>query len=314
MSKIHILHEHGAWVEPLRAALTDLGAPFEEWFVDGGVADLASTPPEGVFYNRVSASSHTRDHRFAPEWAVSVLSWLEAHGRRVLNGTAAVDLEISKIRQYGGLAAAGLPTPRSVAVSGPIDRIVQAARDHFGNSELILKPNRGGKGLGVRLFADADALADHLQTAPADEQPIDGIWLLQQAIRPAEPIITRAEFIGGKFLYAVEVDTSDGFELCPADACEIPGGRPKFKIAESVDRAWTDRIERFLAGVPIDFAGVEFIRDASGAPHIYDVNTNTNYNSDAEAAAGFAGTEKAGMRALARVLVDELAAQSRKAA
>ena len=37
----------------------------------------------------------------------------------------------------------------------------------------------------------------------------------------AVPLITRAEFIGGQFIYAVEVDTSDGFELCPADACAV---------------------------------------------------------------------------------------------
>ena len=34
-------------------------------------------------------------------------------------------------------------------------------------------------------------------------------------------MITRAEFVGGRFLYAVEVDTSSGFELCPADACTV---------------------------------------------------------------------------------------------
>ena len=29
------------------------------------------------------------------------------------------------------------------------------------------------------------------------------------------------ENYGGQFLYAVQVDTSEGFELCPADACRI---------------------------------------------------------------------------------------------
>ena len=29
----------------------------------------------------------------------------------------------------------------------------------------------------------------------------------------------------GKFLYAVRVDTSEGFQLCPADACQTEIGR-----------------------------------------------------------------------------------------
>ena len=33
-----------------------------------------NTPPQGVFYNRMSASSHTRGHRFAPEFTAVVLN------------------------------------------------------------------------------------------------------------------------------------------------------------------------------------------------------------------------------------------------
>ena len=29
--------------------------------------DFSNIPPNGVFYNRMSASSHTRGHRYAPE-------------------------------------------------------------------------------------------------------------------------------------------------------------------------------------------------------------------------------------------------------
>ena len=45
---------------------------------------------------------------------------------------------------------------------------------------------------------------------------IDGITLLQDYIDARPKVIIRAEFVNSKFLYAVEVDASDGFELCPA--------------------------------------------------------------------------------------------------
>src|SRR4030095_3315770 len=85
---------------------------------------------------------------------------------------------------------------------------------------VILKHNRAGKGLGVRLFLSAAALAEHLASDDFQES-VDGIMLVQRYIQAPAPFITRVEFIGGLFLYAVRVDTSQGFELCPADACRI---------------------------------------------------------------------------------------------
>ena len=72
----------------------------------------------------------------------------------------------------------------------------------------------------MRLFLSAGALAEYLDS-PDYEPPVDGLHLLQQYIRAPLPLITRAEFVGGRFMYAVEVDTSDGFELCPADVCVV---------------------------------------------------------------------------------------------
>ena len=66
MSKIYVIHENEAWVEPLREAFDALALPYEEWFISEGTLDFSATPPEGVFYNRMSASSHTRGHRYAP--------------------------------------------------------------------------------------------------------------------------------------------------------------------------------------------------------------------------------------------------------
>src|SRR5215204_985830 len=110
MAKVHVIHENGVWVEPLRTAFNELGTPYEEWFLDRGVLDLRGPPPEGVFYNRMSASSHTRDHRYAAEYTGAVLAWLECHGRLVVNDSRALRLEISKVAQYEALGAFGIPT------------------------------------------------------------------------------------------------------------------------------------------------------------------------------------------------------------
>ena len=126
MSKIHVIHENDAWVEPLRAAFDEQGLPYEEWFLSEGTLDLSSVPPQGVFYNRMSASSHTRDHRYAAELTGGVLAWLQSHGRRVVNDSRALALEISKVAQYEALRAYGIRTPRTIAAVGK-KHIIEAA-------------------------------------------------------------------------------------------------------------------------------------------------------------------------------------------
>ena len=113
MNKIYVLHENSAWVEPLRAAFAEQGLPHDEWFLDQGQVPFDQAPPAGVFYNRMSASSHTRGHRYGPELAHLVLNWLARHGRRVVNDQRALYLEVSKLAQYTALAQAGVATPRT---------------------------------------------------------------------------------------------------------------------------------------------------------------------------------------------------------
>jgi hypothetical protein len=304
-TKIHVIHENTAWVEPLRAAFAEIGAPFDEWFISEGMLDLAAVPPEGIYYNRMSASSHTRDHRYAAELTGGLLAWLEAHRRKVVNNGRALQLEISKIAQYTALADFAIRTPRTIAAVGR-DQIVAAARRMSG--AFITKHNRAGKGLGVRLFQNVDALRGHLET-PEFEPSVDGITLIQEYIQAPEPFITRVEFVGGKFLYAVRVDTSLGFELCPADVCQVgdafcpadaPAAAPTFRILKGFSHPLVERYQRFLAANGIGIAGIEFIADREGEIYTYDVNTNTNYNAAAEAEARIYG-----MRAIATYLERE---------
>jgi hypothetical protein len=312
--KIYVIHENDAWVEPLRSAFAELALPYAEWFIDQGTLDLAATPPQGVFYNRMSASSHTRRHRYAAELTGGVLAWLERHGRRVVNNGRALQLEVSKIAQYAALARHGIRVPRTIAAVGA-KPIVEAARAMPGR--FITKHNRAGKGLGVKLFDNVDALARHVES-DSFEPSVDGITLIQEYIEAPEPFITRVEFVGGEFLYAVRVDTSLGFELCPADVCQVgdafcPAGAatsavpaasaPRFRIVQGFTHPIVERYRRFLADNRIGIAGIEFIVDRRGDLYTYDVNTNTNYNSDAEQEAGLYG-----MRAIARYLGRELRA------
>jgi len=306
MSRIYVLHENSTWVEPLRAAFDRFGLSYEEWFLDERMVALDQEPPQGVFYNRMSASSHTRGHRYAPELTHVVLKWLERHGRRVVNSSRALALEVSKVSQYAALNRAGIRTPRTVAAVGR-DKVLEAAHA-FADGPYILKPNRGGRGVGVRHFESIEAIADYLDGVPDNEQPVDGVWLIQDYISSPEPCITRCEFIGGHFHYAVHVDTRDGFELCPADSCQVDnevGPSPnKFTIDRQFDGPILSRYLDFLTTNEIEIAGIEFIRASSGELFTYDVNTNTNYNAQAEAEAGVPLT---GMEAIACFLGEEWA-------
>ena len=124
---VYILHENNEWMPPLLAGFDAENVPAHEWLLDAGSIDLTQAPPEGVFWSRLSASSHARGHAYAKESARSVLRWLEAHGRRVISGTHVVELEVSKVAQYAELTAAGFDVPATLAVCG-VDDLRSRAR------------------------------------------------------------------------------------------------------------------------------------------------------------------------------------------
>lgn len=306
--KVYVIHENNDWTRHLVARLEELQIPFEAWHLDEGIVNLSEAPPEGIFYNRMSASSHTRNHRYAPELAGAVIDWLEFYDRKVLNGSNALRLEISKVKQYTQLERFGIKVPKTVAAVGK-EQIIEAAKS-LNTVPFITKHNRAGKGLGVQLFYSLEALQEHLDK-PTFEHSVDGITLVQQYIKSPDNSITRVEFIGGEYVYSVRVDTSEGFELCPADACQIgdlfcpvgeePKDQMKFKIVENNRTELIEKYKQFLKANKIDVAGIEFVVDENGEVYTYDVNTNTNYNSDAEAL-----EQKYAMLELAKVLGKEL--------
>ena len=146
---IIVIHENKEWMPPFEEAFNALHFEHDFWYVPEMKLNLQDVPPEAVYYNRMSASSHSRDHRYEPELALGILEWLERYSRIVVNGSRALDLEISKIRQYQELEKYKILTPMSYA-SVRINEIVNGA-DQIG-FPLISKHNRAGKGLGVYKF------------------------------------------------------------------------------------------------------------------------------------------------------------------
>lgn len=285
VKKVYVIHENLEWTNHLVKWLEEKDVLYELWDLSTGILDLQSVPPEGIFYNRMSASSHTRGHRYAPEYTEQVLTWLESHGRTVVNGLGAINLEVSKVKQYLKLKEAGIASPKTVAVLGK-DKIIEGARalNHY---PLITKHNRAGKGLGVQLFNNEAELKAYVDS-PAFEPSVDGITLLQEYIKPADGRIRRSEFINRSFLYTVSIDSSDGFQLCPADECQIDQGpeqletSEKFEITSPLPQAQKEAYEAFLNLAGIDVAAIEWVQSEAGEIYVYDVNTNTNYNPTAE--------------------------------
>jgi hypothetical protein len=336
--KVYVLHENPDWYPPFAAAFDAAGVEHEPWLLGDGVLDLDAEPPEGVFWSRMSASAHTRGHVLAKDHGRAALAWLEAWGRRVVNGRRVLELEMSKADQLTALRAAEIEVPRTVAVVGR-ESLLEAASGFA--TPFIVKHNQGGKGLGVRRFDSLDALELYVESAEYEE-PVDGIVLVQEYVQAAEPFITRVEIVGGEFLYALTADTArGGFELCPADACavdakptvgsvigvsdsagdssasESPTADASFCVADEANAGLFALREGFAHPVVaqyldfarkhgIEVAGFEFIETADGRAVTYDVNTNTNYNAQVDASAARGGPQQ--VAAFLGGLLDEVRA------
>ncbi len=303
MKKIYLIHENKEWLKPLVKELLDKGIPFAEWNMVDEIINLFTPPPEGIFFNKMSASSHSRGNRYCPELTTGLISWLEVHKRLVLNGSNAQKLELSKMVQYSELNKVGLKVPKTIC-STTLKGIVDAAK--ILKFPIIIKHNRAGMGLGVKLFHNISELKDYIY-GDHFENSVDGITLIQSYIFSPDSSIIRVEFVDKKFLYAVKVNTENGFELCPADECNVDDfnlqikenfsskSKLKFKIVEnflsfSFSNHIIMKMQELMQNVGIDIASFEFILDENNDVFVYDINVNTNYNSNAEKNTPYSGT------------------------
>lgn len=304
-ARLHILHEHPDWFRPLFAELDRRGIPFVRIDVRDVAAEdrrawnPAALPSGTVLFNRMSPSAWQRGATDAVLGTADLLARAEAAGVRVVNGSEAWAVEISKARQLELLKEVGVQTPRSRVVRSA-EVAVEAARDL--ELPVVTKPDVGGSGAGVTPFDTHEAL----QRAAAEgriDLGITGVGLVQERFRSEDGAIHRVEVLGGRILYGIRVHApEDEFNLCPADACRTAGGAELNRAACALDAAdqglrveafepapeVVREVERIARMAGIEVGGIEYVIEAgTGVRLYYDVNALSNFVADGPTVLGF---------------------------
>ena len=272
-----LLYEHPTWFAPLFAALERRGVAAERICLSDHSFDPAERrAPAPVVLSRVAMSSFLREAEHGIFYAGALLAHWASCGATVLNGAEVLAIDSSKARQLSLTAALGLQAPAT--------RVVHRVRDLLAAAEgmaypLLVKANIGGSGAGIVLYSSADELAASIAdgTVPTS---IDNVLLLQDYAPARGGGILRIETLGGRFLYALEVETGgESFDLCPADACIAAPGRAAIAMrAVTPAPELVAAAERIAGAVGMDVGGVELlIDDRDGTPLFYDINALSNF-------------------------------------
>lgn len=297
--RIGILYEHPDWFRPLFAELDRRGLGWDALDPRTLALDPARPLPDyDLVLNRMSPSGFLRGAAGAVFATGELLAAWEARGTPVLNGTRAWDVELSKVRQLRLLHELELPAPRSRFVTP--EGLREAARAI--GFPVVVKPNIGGSGAGVRRFTSPEELDEALASDPPTLGPT-GVGLVQEYLRPRGGHIQRIEVLDGEVLYGIRVHAPEGeFNLCPADACQTVDGAPLTRGACAVDAAdqglrveafqppsdVADEVVRIAEAAGITLGGIEYtVDDLSGRRLYYDVNALSNFVSDGPAVLGF---------------------------
>ncbi len=273
LSDLAILYEHPAWFAPLFAALDRRGVGYAALRADGAFDPAEPSAPAPLILNRIAMSAFLREPEHPIFWAGALLARWELAGARVLNGTAALAVDTSKARQLALLSSLGLAIPATRVVHRAAD--VEAAAEAIGYP-LVVKANIGGAGAGIVRFDDREAL----RAAVADGTlpvSIDGVLLVQDFVPARDGRITRIETLDGAYLYAIDIAGGGSFDLCPADACQVPGSAITM-VATEPPAALREAAEAVARAARLDLGGIEvMIDDRDGTPRFYDINALSNF-------------------------------------
>lgn len=281
--------------------------------------------PMRYLFSRCSGSYKTRGHDRSPCIIESIIFAAEqTPSCRVLNGCKAFRLEmnkslalfhmqcdtyLSKCRQHhvGGRQPVLVPT--AVLVTKLNGKVVhQAMAKHGLGSDCFVKGIVGGGSTSVA-YLDARASAaksTEYQLAEINREmrsagASSDVFVLQKGAPCARPGVQyRFELIGGRFHYAVRIDTSAKANDAPSNSvdnlcmCDIADGDLGVSlhiIKSAAELAREDGMCASLASAKSIIACLELLAQDfdlfvvaiegtlhDGSFHVFDVNTNSNYN------------------------------------
>ena len=306
MTDLAVVYEHPAWFEPLFAALARRGVSWTRVHAGDHVFDVAGSPPPApVILNRVGMSAFVRDAEHPIFYAQSLFDHWAGQGARIVNGRA-LHVDTSKARQLSLIARLGHGVPATRAAHRAADLPKAAEGLCF---PVLVKVDIGGSGAGIVRYDTAEELAAAVAdgTTPAS---INGVLLIQEYAPIRGNRIVRVETLGGRFLYAVSVE-SGSFDLCLADVCLIEPGKPSFAFeAIQPPSEVIAAAEEIARAANIDVGGVEYlVDDRDGAVKFYDINALSNFVADPLSVLGFDPHDK-----LIDFLAAEIAARRKAAA
>jgi RimK family alpha-L-glutamate ligase len=260
--RVAVLGSTGGWhAERLERALTARGheclfAPVTRVVgrIDGGFAarsrDLALEACDVVVVRAIPRGSLEQ-----VVFRVDALHALAAVGVRPVNGALAIEHTIDKFLASALLAAAGVPTPRTVVCEHADDAL--EAFDVLG-SDVIVKPLFGSMGFGIARVEDRD-VAQRVFRALEIER---AVYYLQETL-PHQGADIRALVVGGRVVGAIErVGTSWRSNLAR-------GARAR---PVALDEARARMCVRAASALGADYAGVDLLTAADGRDYVIEVN------------------------------------------
>jgi RimK family alpha-L-glutamate ligase len=260
--RVAILGSTGGWhAERLERALTARGhacgfAPVTRLVarIEGGVAlhggELALDACDVVLVRGIPRGSLEQ-----VVFRVDVLHALAAAGVRVVNGPRAIERTVDKFLASALLAAAGLPTPRTIVCERAGDAL-EAFREL--GSDVIVKPLFGSMGFGMARVEDPD-VAQRVFRALEVER---AVYYLQEML-PHDGADVRAFVVGERVVAAIE-RVGTGWR---ANLARGARARPA-----TLDDRQAALCVRAAAVLEADYAGVDLLRAADGREHVIEVN------------------------------------------
>lgn len=288
-----VLFEHPEWQKPLFAALDRRGVRYATFDLKHGAFDPDRVPQARVYFNQASPSAYVRGNTRAVPLALSLMRALELGGARVLNGSRAFLLELSKSTQAALMQKLGIAHPRTLVFND----VTAALAQWDGRWPALLKPEQGGSGARMFLLHSPEELERLLRDQPGLWLP-DNLLTLQEyfEVAPAQGIV-RMEFLGGELLYAMRVVSHGSFNLCPSEVCNPENGEShcdvkpaspvEFYPYPGVPAAAVDAGKRIIEAGGLDVGGIEYLEASDGRLVFYDINANSNLRVPVGQAFGF---------------------------